>query len=165
MGCRRFSPDDYFKRLASNHSVNIYTRLLANCGDNDKRTNHYIFSFLQRMCNFTLEQDCPTSPPAAAVDNTGGSADSAVQSSVNLGYLLFNVTTLSTLSTIINNVTIAANPSRDMQQIVKLANSVIRKFFEVASKNRVRFDCYYLLPHSITYSLTYLLTYSLTHSM
>ena len=165
MGCRRFSPDDYFKRLASNHSVNIYTRLLANCGDNDKRTNHYIFSFLQRMCNFTLEQDCPTSPPAAAVDNTGGSGDSAVQSSVNLGYLLFNVTTLSTLSTIINNVTIAANPSRDMQQIVKLANSVIRKFFEVASKNRVRFDCYYLLPHSITYSLTYLLTYSLTHSM
>ena len=136
-GCRRFSPDDYFKRLVSNHSVNIYTRLLANCSDNDKRTNHYIFSFLQRMCNFTLEQDCPT----ASQGNTEG----ATQSSVNLGYLLFNVTTLNTLSTIINDVTIAANPSRDMQQLVKLANSIIRKFFEVANKNRVSHTLYSII--------------------
>ncbi len=138
-GCRRFSPDDYFKRLVSNHSVNIYTRLLANCSDNDKRTNHYVFSFLQRMCNFTLEQDCPTNP--------------LEQSSVNLGYLLFNATTLNTLSTIINDVTITANPSRDMQQLVKLANSIIRKFFEVAHKNRVRFYHLSRAFPSITHSL------------
>ena len=142
--CLKFNVDDYFKRLASNHTVIMYTKMLANYQQNSAPTNHYIYSYLRRMCTYNLEQNfhAPTAAELEASSlkvagqvHVDGGAESSHK--VNLGYMLFNANTLAVINTILNDPTVQA--VKHMEPLIRLLKSIIRNFTFAASKNHLVF--------------------------
>lgn len=138
MACMRFLPDDYFKKLVTNQTVRMYTKLLSHYKQNDSSINYYAYCFLRRMNTFTLEQENPTpKPPAAAPGTAPSTADSAAGAGdeVSLGFMLFNFHTLEVFERIVNDRDCYANPT--MEPLLRLVKAIVRRFGEAADKNRM----------------------------
>jgi timeless len=138
MACMRFRVDDYFKRIVSNQTVRMYTRLLSLYATNDAAVNNHVYCFLRRMNTFMLEQEHKT-PSSSGAKVTEGPAE------VSLSYMLFNMHTFEVFSTIINDREVYQNPQ--MEPLVRLIKAILRKFGEAAEKNRMLF-VELLFPHA-----------------
>jgi hypothetical protein len=145
VNCMRFDVNDYFHRHVNNNSVRMYTRLLQNYDSNDAQVNVYAYRFLQRMCAFKIEQMCkapmpsPTGAPVALISNS--SFSDTPYEEVHLGFMLFNVQTLSVFSTIASDPEVCSNAPRynHLRPLVALIHSLVRRFGDAASKNRMLF--------------------------
>jgi len=141
----RFDVDEYFRKLVSNGTVRLYTRLLEQYASNDANTNHYVYCFFQRLNNFQIEQTFPTPSPEEVSLREAGEQVVQATAPVTLGYMLFNIYTMSVLSTLLNDP--AAQTNKALIPLVRLAKSVIRRFGEVSQKNHMLFvEC--LFQHS-----------------
>ena len=141
----RFDVDEYFRKLVTNGSVRMYTRLLEKYSSNDAATNYYVYSFFQRLNNFRLEQTFPTPSPAEVKSRESGH-DVVPQPPVALGYLLFNVHTMAVFATLLNDASIQND--KVLVMLVSLAKAVVRRFGEVAEKNRMLFvECLFQHPN------------------
>jgi len=141
----RFDVDEYFRKLVSNGSVRLYTRLLEQYASNDANTNHYVYCFFQRLNNFQIEQTFPTPSPEEVKLREAGDQVAQSAAPVTLGYMLFNIYTMSTISTLLNDP--VAQTNKLLNPLVRLAKSVIRRFAEVSQKNHMLFvEC--LFQHS-----------------
>ena len=138
--CLKFNVDEYFKRLTSNHTVSMYTKMLANYQQNSAATNHYVYSYLRRMCTYNLEQNFHA-PSAAelAVSSNQAQANSSAEPlhKVNLGYMLFNTNTLGVINTILNDPTVQT--VKHLEPLIRLLKSVVRNFAFAVSKNHLLF--------------------------
>lgn len=145
MACMRFKPDDYFKKLVTNQTVRMYTKLLSHYAQNDNSVNHYAYCFLRRMNAFTLEQEYRTPAVAkpAAVPNTGStgpsltapSSTSAASDEVSLAFMLFNYQTLEVFEKIINDR--EAYNNKSLEPLIRLIKAIIRRFGEASEKNHM----------------------------
>jgi hypothetical protein len=127
LACLRFKPEEYFKRLVSNESVRMYTKLLSKYDSNEININHYVYCFMQRVCNYKLVQDHKTTP----ANSDGGEEE------VGLGHLLFNVQTLNVFSQILNDPKV--DKQKEMQPILRLIRHVTRRFGDASKKNHMLF--------------------------
>ena len=100
----------------------MYIRLLELYTANSVQVNHYIFTFLQRMCSFKLENDSPPSP-----HNT----------EVSLGHILFNIRVLSVFNTILHDPVAQVQPP--LEPLLRLLRTVVRRFGETVTKNPLAF--------------------------
>lgn len=130
--CMTFNVDEYFRRIVSNHSVRLYTKLLSNYRQNDAQTNHYIYCFFRRMCSFNLEQQF-RAPISKEVLESG--VPPSPEEEVNLGFMLFNIQTLMVFSNILNDSAMVNNKS--MEPMNRLIKAVIRRLGEATSKNHL----------------------------
>lgn len=152
----RFSVDEYFKRLVSNQTVRIYTKLLEKYASNPHHVNYYASTFLQRMCSFRLEQEYPAPFPVGHEASVSSQSQSQVGSDLTLTpvpsddltlmFMLFNVHTLTIFSTMLNDCVIATQ--QHMAALLCLIKQVVRRFGEAASKNRLLFvEALFRQPH------------------
>jgi hypothetical protein len=145
IGCLRFSTGDYFRRLVGNHSVNLYTRLLGKFDSNEANINYYAYIFLQRLWNVKLDQDIHApNPPVLSKATSSGMNDYDVNGDTSqfytestLGYMLFNVNTMSVISEILNSYQVDKN--KDMSLLISLFKTIVRRFGEASRKNRMLF--------------------------
>eukprot|EP01034_Spumella_vulgaris_P022963 gene22963-29148_t len=140
VGCMRFDVDEYFRRIVSNNSVRMYTRVLQNYDTNDPQVNGHTYKFLQRMCSFKLEQMCKAPMPSA--DGKPAVLLSAMDyEEVHLGFILFNIQTLLVFSTILSDPEICANAPRynHLRPLVALIHSLVRRFGDASKKNHLFF--------------------------
>ena len=126
-GCLMFSVDDYFKKLVTNHSVRLYTRLLSYHGTNEAHINHYAFCFLQRMCSYRLEQTVRAPAPPCPDDATGATPPSSEDNIVTLGHMLFNINTLVVFNDILSDT--HANKQKALEPLLRLIKAVVRILF------------------------------------
>ena len=142
----QFDVNEYFKRLTTYHTVDIYTALLSkyNTPNTTPAIIHYIVTYFKRMCEHTFEQDMPTNLPSSHKDhNSDLYRNTNVYDRVfdhpdpSLGYLLFNIRTLQVFNTILTDKTIA----HDKQYIplISLSKAVARRFFRLADKNHMMY--------------------------
>ena len=147
-----YSVDDYYKKLVTNHSVNMYTRLLSYHSSNEVHVNHYAFCFLQRMVSFRLEQTvhAPAPPPPGSTvlsDGVDAMGATSEDSSVTLGHLLFNVNTLMVFNDLIADA--HTSKQKAMEPLLRLVKSVIRRFGEAAHKNHMLYvEALFQHPHA-----------------
>lgn len=142
----RFDVDEYFRKLVSNGSVHLYTRLLEKYASNDANTNHYVYCFFQRLNNFQIEQTFPTPSPQEVKIREAGEEVVQPTAPVTLGYMLFNIYTMSIFSTLLNDP--AAQTSKPLIPLVRLAKAVVRRFGEVSQKNHMLFvECLFQHPN------------------
>ena len=127
MACMRFRVDDYFKRLVTNSTVRMYTRLLSLYEKNDSNVNHYVYCFLRRLNAFTLEQDHKAPSPNSSTE----------PSEVSLGFMLFNIHSLEVFNTIVNDRNVYDN--KEMEPLLRLVKAILRRFGEAAEKNHMLF--------------------------
>ena len=127
LACLRSKPEDYFKRLVNNESVRMYTKLLSKYESNEISINHYVYCFMQRVCNYKLEQEYKTK----AANSDG------VEEEVGLGHLLFNIQTLTVFSQILNDSKV--EKQKEMQPILRLIRHVTRRFGDASKKNHMLF--------------------------
>ena len=159
----RFNVDEYFKRLVSNSTVRLYTKLLDQFATNSPTINFYVSAFLQRMCNFKLEQQYPAPPPAPANPAESSSSSSLSRSSsmlpdsllhgtpqpqqeLSLMFMLFNVSTLSSFLAVLSDPLAARQPH--MAPLLSLIRRVVRRFGEAAAKNHLLYcEALFRQPH------------------
>lgn len=156
MACARFDVNEYFKKLASNHTVWMYSRLLYSYDINDKKVNHYIYTFMHRMWNFKLERDStvavlPSEANGAQVDKSND------DQAVNLGYMLFHINTLQIFSKIVNDRRVYDRDSDKFKHLipfVSLIKMITRRLFEQSTKNRMIFvEILFQHPHAQEFCL------------
>ncbi len=158
----KFNPLDYFKRLISNHVIRIYTRLLSYIDSNDNIINERIYLFLQRICQFYIEDVALTSYYHTTTDrdrysdvisnninnnmildsphNNGsnsGNITAIGSGKVHLGYMLFNLQTFIVFNSILSNESIVCNDS--LSPLIRLIRNIIRQFHQLASVNRMMY--------------------------
>jgi timeless len=140
----QFDAGEYLKRLVSNHSVRMYTRVLEKYESNSPQTNHYIFVFFHRLLAFKLDM-------GAVLDQDIQEHCASEEKHPTLGHLLFNIHTLTVFDTILQNTGfIAAN--KYLQPLVELIRSVVRRFFLLAQRNHLLFvDVLLQHPHAIDF--------------
>lgn len=126
LACVRFNPHDYFKRLVNNESVRMYTKLLSKYDSNEISINHYVYCFMQRVCNYKVLQEYKTQP-----------ANDEGEEEVSLGHLLFNIQTLNVFSQILNDPKV--DKQKEMQPILRLIRHVTRRFGDASKKNKMLF--------------------------
>ena len=142
----QFDVNEYFKRLTTYHTVDIYTALLSkyNTPNTTPAIIHYIVTYFKRMCEHTFEQDMPTNLPSSHKDhNSDLYRNTNIYDRVfdhpdpSLGYLLFNIRTLQVFNTILTDKTIV----HDKQYIplISLSKAVARRFFRLADKNHMMY--------------------------
>ena len=148
----RFDINEYFKKLVSNMSVRIYTRILEMYSSNEESINHYAFVFLHRVCHFRLEQSFPAPHPREMQQEQERAkareqhATPTVNGPLTLMYMLFNSSTLSVMSTMLNDRQLERQ--RSMQPLLSLMKGVVRCFFESAEKNKCMFvEALFQHPH------------------
>ena len=156
----RFNVDEYFKRLVSNSTVRLYTKLLDQFATNSPTVNFYVSTFLQRMCAFKLEQQYPAPPPAPAKPAESSSSLSRSssmlpdslhgtpqpQQELSLMFMLFNVSTLTSFLAVLSDP-LAARQSH-MAPLLSLIRSVVRRFGEAAAKNHLLYcEALFRQPH------------------
>ena len=150
----RFDTNEYFKKLVSNMSVRIYTRVLKMYSSNEESINHYAFVFLHRMCHFRLEQSFPAPHPREMQEEQERArarkehTAPTVNGPLTLMYMLFNCSTLSVISAILNDSQL--EKQRSMQPLLILLKGVVRCFFESSEKNRCIFvEALFQHPHPV----------------
>jgi hypothetical protein len=131
----RFDTNEYFRKLVSNGSVRLYTRLLEKYATNDATVNHYVYCFFQRLNNFQLEQSFPT-PHPIEVDAKEGQSQ-ALPAPMTLGYILFNISTMNSFTLLLNDST--AQTNKTLAPLMSLAKTIIRRFGDAAQKNPLLF--------------------------
>jgi hypothetical protein len=132
--CVTFSVDEYFKRIVTNASVRLYTKLLAEYATNEPSVNHYAYVFLQRMCNLRLEQDAKLKyTPTGEYDAKLVSLMEYSSSELTLGHMLFNLPTIMTIGDILNDTSITNE--KHMEPLLRLLKTVIRRFGDATKKN------------------------------
>jgi hypothetical protein len=156
----RFSIDDYFRRIITVHTVDMFTRLLAKFATNTATINNHLFKLMWRMCTFQLEQDYDTMAPVLssvqdqlitsnkneALDSSATSKNTA-SSKPSLGYLLFNIQSLIIFSELLsapNSQGLQGAGSADthaesISMLQRLAKWVVRCLEEVTRKNHLVF--------------------------
>jgi timeless len=134
MACMRFKSDDYFKRIVTNQTVRMYTKLLSHYSQNDATTNYFAYCFLRRMNAFALEQDVKT---PSALKLPGVSTSDSQEEEVSLGFMLFNIQTLDVFNKIINDRDVYDNKA--MEPLLRLVKSIVRRFGQAAAKNHMLF--------------------------
>lgn len=185
--CLSFDVNEYFKRLASNHTLDMYTSLLSKYKDNKPAINHYVYKFYQRLCDYELEQNQPTpslsqltryqvlmkdkrenakqndsaereSWNAAAADETDTDAILVVERP-HLGFLLYNLQTFIVFNSLLSDS--AAARDRHLIPLVTLAKFVVRNFFKAAEKNHgLFFEIMFRHAHAVDLCLDYDNVYS-----
>jgi len=125
--CIKHDHKEYFKRLVTNESVRMYSKLLSKYESNDININHYVYCFLQRICNYKLEQEYKTKPANSE----------EIEEEVGLGHLLFNIQTLDVFSQILNDSKV--QNQKEMQPLLRLIRHVTRRFGEASNKNKLLF--------------------------
>lgn len=137
--CLGFDVKEYVKRLATNQTVLLYTKLLQEYKSLEATTVHYIFCFLQRLCSFQLEQSYPTPLPVSMMQSSQGrdgvDREAATSNNLTLMYLLFNYRTLNAFNSILQDPKI--DSMSHMAQLVRLIKSVVRQFGIAAEKNHL----------------------------
>lgn len=123
--CVSFDVDDYFKKLASNHTLELYFSLLSKYNVNDLSTNHYLVKFLERMGEFRLEEDSLSIQKDAHITQP------------HLGFMVFNIQSLIVLNSILNDFSIRSD--KKMIGLVRFASKAVRQYFELASRNKMMF--------------------------
>jgi hypothetical protein len=154
LACMRFSVDEYFRKIASVHSIDMYTRLLAKFATNTAVVNKSIFDFLCRLCKYQLETDYETlAPPLPGLQL---SSDAAINGNVHtekptLGHLLFNIQSLMVFSDLLNSPNSCVqedghdgaaainNHAESVYHLQRLARCVVRRLEEVSRKNHLLF--------------------------
>ena len=166
-GAYSFDVDEYFKKLCTNSSVRMVTLLLEKYRSNEAAVNHYIYSFLNRMMQFQMQQSFPTPHPSAMrAKNAVQSAANgilkdqgveemtmseslftpATRDSFSLGSLLFNVRSIGAIAAVLNDVSIQKN--RNYAPLLSLARSVIVAFGHAAEKNKLLYvECLFQHAH------------------
>lgn len=146
-GALRFNVEEYFKRLVTNPTIRIFTKLLDKYATNAPNINYYATAFLQRMCAFKLEQEYPAPAPGRPDNSTDGlSMTPPPDADLSLMFMLFNVPTLATFSLILSDPNVATQ--QHMAALLRLIKQVVRRFGEAAAKNRLLFcEALFRQPH------------------
>jgi hypothetical protein len=135
MGCMRFKVDDYVRKIVSNQTVRMYTKLLSHYKMNDPSTNHHIYCFLRRMCTFVLEQDWKSHD--SEWKGTRPVSSQLVPDEASLGFMLFNISTLDVFSDFLNDPDVYE--TKELEPLVILVKAIVRRFGEALKKNRMLF--------------------------
>eukprot|EP01041_Mallomonas_annulata_P004720 gene4720-9367_t len=144
----RFDVNEYFRRLVTNHTVSLYTRVLELYNTNAPWTNHYAYSFIQRLCAYKVDLDTDGLSTIQSNDNhvnvnsssqvdVTNSDSSSASSSVSLGHMLFNVQTLTAFSNILNDP--SALIDKTMEPLIRLLKVITRRFVQLSQKNHMIF--------------------------
>ena len=128
----RFNEVEYFERLVNHHTVKLYTILLADHRMCSATVNHYVYCFLQRMYSHKMESD-----KWGVVEGADQSA--ANNTSVTLGYLLFNIQTLDAINNVLCSSNIGQSANKSTSPLVRLLLCIVRSFAELASKNHLMY--------------------------
>lgn len=137
-----FDVHEYFKRIVSNHSVRMYTRLLEKFESNPPKVNHYIYSFFNRMLAFKLDSHSLYPDASERI---------ATEHDVSLGFLLFNMHTLVAFNSVLSNAGFIG-VNKYMAPMVDLIKSVVRSYFTLAEKNRLLYvESMFQHPHAIDF--------------
>lgn len=142
--CVGFSIDDYFRRLVTTRTVELYIRLLENYNTNDAAINHYVYCFLQRMKNFALEQPIYAPPPN--LPPSGASSSGAVNDlslggqnheGPNLGFMLYSIRTMMVFDAFMNDPRV--QHQERLAPLLRLVKSIFRSFQDCSRKNPLLF--------------------------
>eukprot|EP00752_Nemacystus_decipiens_P001460 g1436.t1 len=129
---KKFDFDRYFKRLATNPTVRMYSNLLEHYATNSSRTNHYILSFMMRLSNFTGEGDNSKKRRGESLELDRRSGDTAVTCEP----MLYNVYTLGVFQKVLDD---PFTRKSAFKHLVHFILSVVRHFGTLAQKNRLVF--------------------------
>lgn len=141
-GCIGFDVNEYFKRLVTNQTIMLYVKLLGEYKTLDTVTCHHIYCFMQRVCNFKLEQSYPaplSSTIPISQENEFLSSNPSKSSELTLAFMFFNTRSLGTFSEILNDPRVESSEYSYLSSLVKLIKFITRRFFEAASKNHLLF--------------------------
>jgi hypothetical protein len=155
----RFDVNDYFKRLVTRQTISMYTQLMKKSASNPPHITHYIYTFLSRVSAFKLEQQfrAPMPPKVPkgvelsqaermALVATAMSSEDQPDEQLSLGFLLFNYSTLSVISDLLNDSSLAQ--AKHMEPLLRLLKSTVRRFGNAARKNHLLFvEALFPQPH------------------
>eukprot|EP01038_Epipyxis_sp_PR26KG_P006066 gene6066-8351_t len=161
ISCARFNVDEYFKKIANNNTIRLYTKLLSNYEKNDISINQYIYGFFARMIAFKLEQDYRHNNNDN--NNNNNNSDDINNEDimkndnhdeVSLGYMLFNIQTFQVFSCILNDPHVHYPEYRYLEPLIRLIKSLFRQFQYAASKNQMLFvELLFLHPYAHDFCL------------
>jgi hypothetical protein len=137
-GGLQFSVDEYFMRLCSNQTVDMYTRVLDKYAENDRLTTYHLYTFLCRMCRRTLEQPYKCKPPLSNRFRTLEEHNKLWldrYEEPTLLYMMFNIRTMSVINKLLQDP--AAKGQKKYKELLKLAALVARKFGVAYHKNKM----------------------------
>jgi timeless len=124
-----FDVNLYFaRRLVSNHTVFMYTKLLSQYSSNSAQTNHRILAFLLRLSKFQIHVADPEAQqhhhPLAA-------------KTVTLEPMLYNVQMLVVMDRILNDQIIRKDAK--FESVLSFATSFVHRFGKAAEENPLLF--------------------------
>jgi timeless len=114
----------YVRKLVTNHTVYLYTQLLANYPVNGARLNHRIVAFLLRVSQFAVVVPEETSDEAPHL---------LASKIVTLEPMLYNVRLLWVLHTILNDT--AANEDKSLATATQFALRIVTRFAQACQAN------------------------------
>eukprot|EP00981_Chlorochromonas_danica_P015446 scaffold12100_cov195-Ochromonas_danica.AAC.2 len=132
LSCYKFDVYDYFKKIMTPHTVDLYMKVLVNVEENSSSINDYILHFMQRCYDFKIEKD------GFYADSTNLNSPSANISSplnVNLSYLFFNLSSLSIIHSLLTNINVQTNAKYG--ELLLFLRRVVRDFALLAQKNHL----------------------------
>ncbi|CAM9634093.1 unnamed protein product [Ectocarpus sp. 13 AM-2016] len=144
---KKFEFGRYFRRLATNSTVRMYSNLLEHYATNSARTNHYILSFMMRLSNFT--GDAPKKRRGETTEQGSGHAGDRVTCEP----MLYNVYTLGVFQKVLDD---PFTRKSSFRHLVHFILSVVRHFGILAQKNHLVFAEAFFQhpqPHSFCESL------------
>ncbi|CAM9181854.1 unnamed protein product [Hapterophycus canaliculatus] len=136
---KQFDFQRYFRRLATNSTVRMYSNLLEHYATNSVRTNHYILSFMMRLSNFTGDVSKKRRGERIEMDN-GHSGDR-----VTFEPMLYNVYTLGVFQKVLDD---PFTRKSSFKHLVHFILSIVRHFGALAQKNHLVFvEAFFQHPH------------------
>eukprot|EP00903_Cladosiphon_okamuranus_P017376 g16007.t1 len=128
---KKFDFNRYFRRLATNPTVRMYSNLLEHYATNSSRTNHYILSFMMRLSNFTGHGDSSKKRRGESLD-----FDRQPSDDVTCEPMLYNVYTLGVFQKLLDDPLTRKSSFKHLMHFIV---SVVRHLGTLVQKNHLVF--------------------------
>lgn len=131
-----FDVNSYFGKLVSNHSVYMYTMILAEYQSNSPQVNHHIIAFFTRMCKFLI----------FAPNSDEYEMKELKLRKTTYEPMLYNIHLLSVFSKILSDITI--RDKKEYSLVLHFSAMIIRHFGLAAQENDMLFiESLFRFPH------------------
>lgn len=133
-----FDVNTYFGKLVSNHTLYMYTMILAEYLSNSPQVNHHIIAFFNRMCKFIIY---------APVDDLDEYSSKELRlKKTTFEPMLYNIHLLTVFSKILNDSTI--RDKKEYSQVLQFSATILRHFGVAAQENHMLFvETLFRFPH------------------
>ena len=119
-----FDVNVYFGKLVSNHTVQMFTLILAQYISNSPEVNHHITAFFIRLSKFVI---------FAPIEGEGYDCSELKLKKTTLEPMLYNINLLLVFSKILNDG--AIREREEFKQILQLSATILRHFCAAAQGN------------------------------